>query len=81
MAEALSTALMTHVGRRDAMTHVERLCRVAEREGRSLRETAARDAEIMRWLSPSAIDRVLAPENFLGSAKAFVERVLTLWSV
>jgi 3-carboxy-cis,cis-muconate cycloisomerase len=81
MAEALSTALMAHVSRREAMTHVERLCRVAEREGRSLHEAAARDAEITRWLPPAEIDRVLTPENFLGSARVFVERVLTLWSV
>ena len=32
MAEALSIALMAHVSRSDAMTHVERLCRIAERE-------------------------------------------------
>ena len=40
-----------------------------------------RDPDITRWLPPAEIDRVLAPENFLGSAKVFVERVLTLWSV
>jgi len=81
MAEALSTALMAHVSRNDAMKHVERLCRIAEREGGSLRETAARDPDITRWLPPAEIDRVLAPENFLGSARVFVERVLTLWSM
>ena len=81
MAEALSSALMAHVSRSDAMTHVERLCRIAEREGGSLREMAAGDPDITRWLSPAEIDRVLAPENFLGSAKLFVERVLTLWAV
>ena len=81
MAEALSIALMAHVSRSDAMTRVERLCRAAEREGGSLRETAARDPDITRWLPPAEIDRVLAPENFLGSARVFVERVLTLWTV
>ena len=81
MAEALSTALVAHVSRGDAMKHVERLCRLAEREGGSLRETAARDPEITRWLPAAEIDRVLAPENFLGSARVFVERVLKLWAV
>ena len=81
MAEALSSALMAHVSRSDAMQHVERLCRMAERDGGSLREMAARDLEITRWLPPAEIDRVLEPENFLGSAKVFVDRVLTLWSV
>jgi 3-carboxy-cis,cis-muconate cycloisomerase len=81
MAEALSSALMPHVSRSDAMKHVERLCRTVDREGGSLRDTAARDPEITRWLPAAEIDRVLAPEHFLGSAKVFVERVLTLWSV
>jgi 3-carboxy-cis,cis-muconate cycloisomerase len=81
MAEALSTALMAYVGRSDAMKHVERLSRVAEKDGGSFREMAARDPEISRWLPPVEIDRVLAPENFLGSANVFVERVLALWSV
>jgi 3-carboxy-cis,cis-muconate cycloisomerase len=81
MAEALSTALMPHVSRRDAMQHIERLCRAAERDGASLLEAAARDPEITRWLPPAEIDRVLAPEHFLGSAKVFIERVLTKWPV
>ena len=66
MAEALSSALMAHVSRSDAMKHVERLCRIAERDGGSLRDAAARDPEMTRWLPPAEIDRVLAPENFLG---------------
>ena len=81
MAEALSTALMSHVGRAEAMTHVERLCRAAERERRSLREVAAGDPDVLRWLSPSDIERVLTPENFVGGANAFVERVLAQWAV
>jgi len=81
LAEALSSALMAHVSRSEAMKYVEGLCRIAEREGGSLREMAARDPEITQWLPPAEIDRVLAPENFLGGAKAFVERVLTLWAV
>ena len=81
IAEALSTALLAHVSRSDAMKHVERLCHIAEREGGSLRDTAARDPDITRWLPPSEIDRVLTPEKFLGSAKVFVERVLTLWAL
>ena len=63
------------------MQNVERLCRVAEQEGGSLRETAARDAVVTRWLPPAEMDRVLAPENFLGSAKVFIDRVLAMWAV
>lgn len=81
MAEALSSALVAHVSRTDAMQQVERLCRLAEREGASLQEMAARDPEITRWLAPAEIERVLAPGNFVGSARVFVDRVLAQWSV
>jgi 3-carboxy-cis,cis-muconate cycloisomerase len=81
MAEALSSALMAHVSRGDAMKHVERLCRIAEREGRSLGEAAASDPDITRWLPAAEIERVLSPELFLGSASVFVERVLAQWAM
>lgn len=79
MAEGLAAALMEHLSRTDAMAHVERLSRVAVRDRRPLRELASADPEVSRWLSPAAIDRALAPENFLGSAPLFVERVLRQW--
>ena len=70
---------MEHLSRTDAMAHVERLSRVAVRDRRPLRELASVDPDVSRWLSPAAIDRALAPENFLGSAPLFVERVLKQW--
>ena len=79
MAEGLAAALMEHLSRTDAMAHVERLSRVAARDRRPLRELASADPDVSRWLSPAAIDRALAPENFLGSAPLFVERVLKQW--
>ena len=79
MAEALSIALIAHVSRSEAMALVERLCRVAERDGRPLREAAALDPDVSRWLSPREIDRALAPEHFLGSAGTFIDRVLQQW--
>src|SRR5262249_36983704 len=81
MAEALSIALAEHVGRADAMTLVERLCRTAVRDGRSLRDVAAADPDVSQWMSATDVDRVLAPENFLGSASSFVERVLREWNM
>jgi 3-carboxy-cis,cis-muconate cycloisomerase len=79
MAEGLAAALMAHLSRTDAMAHVERLSRVAVRDRKPLRELAAADADVSRWLSAADIDRALAPENFLGSAPLFVERVLKQW--
>lgn len=79
MAEGLAAALMEHLSRTDAMAHAERLSRVAVRDRRPLRELASSDPEVSRQLSPAAIDRALAPENFLGSAPLFVARVLKQW--
>ena len=79
MAEGLAAALMEHLSRTDAMAHVERLSRAAVRDRRPLRELASADPDVSRWLSPVAIDRALAPENFLGLAPLFVERVLKQW--
>ena len=81
MAEGLAAALMAHVSRTDAMAHVERLSRSSGRDGDPLGELASADPEVTRYLSPSEIDRALAPENFLGSTPQFVERVLTHWGM
>lgn len=80
MAEALSMALVPHLGRPDSMALVERLCRTVQREGGTLRDVAAADQVTMQWLSPEDLDRVLAPASFLGSAPHFIERVLQRWS-
>ena len=81
MAEALAAALLTHVSRSEAMALVARLCRVAECDGRPLRQLAAEDPDVSRWLSPADIDRALAPEHFLGAARTFVDRVLQQWAM
>jgi 3-carboxy-cis,cis-muconate cycloisomerase len=80
MAEALAVALLAHMPRPEAMAHVERLSRMVERDGRPLRELATADPEVSRWLSSAEIEGVLTPENFLGAAGTFVERVLQEWA-
>jgi 3-carboxy-cis,cis-muconate cycloisomerase len=79
MAEALAVALMPHTSREDAMARVQRLSREIRRDGRTLRELAAADPDISRWLSPAEIERALDPTQFLGSAGVFIERVLLQW--
>jgi 3-carboxy-cis,cis-muconate cycloisomerase len=81
MAEALSTALASHVSRSAAMALVERLVRTAEYDHRSLVEVATADPDVTRWLSQADVERALNPENFLGSAQVFVERVLREWEM
>lgn len=81
MAEALSAALAAYVSRTDAMALVETLVRSAERDRRSLMEVASAHPDVTRWLSPADVERSLNPENFLGSAQVFVERVLREWEL
>lgn len=81
MAEALSAALASHVSRKDAMALVEKLVRTAEHDRRSLREVATAHPEVTRWLAPADVERALDPENFLGSAQLFIERVLREWEI
>jgi 3-carboxy-cis,cis-muconate cycloisomerase len=79
MAEALTAALLPHTSRPDAMAHVERLSRLSVRDGQSLRDLAAADPDVSRWLSHADIDLALTPERFLGAAGTFIERVLKQW--
>jgi 3-carboxy-cis,cis-muconate cycloisomerase len=81
MAESLAMALSQHVGRSEAMRIVERVSRSAEQDGLELREAAARDHDVHERLSSSDLEQLLRPENFLGSAGVFVERVLQRWGV
>jgi 3-carboxy-cis,cis-muconate cycloisomerase len=81
MAEGLSSALARRIGRADAMSHVERLCRIAERDQKPLREVASADAEVTKHLSADDIAHALAPEHFIGSAQEFVSAVLTQWEL
>ncbi len=81
MGEALAVAIGKHVGRREAVAIVGRLCDTAVREGRPLREVASADPGVSGWLSSIDLDLVLKPENFLGSARLFVDRVLQQWNM
>jgi 3-carboxy-cis,cis-muconate cycloisomerase len=81
MAEALAVALTPHTSREDAMAHVQRLSRETGRDGRTLRELAAADPDVARWLSPVELERALDPERFLGAAGVFVDRVLHQWAM
>jgi 3-carboxy-cis,cis-muconate cycloisomerase len=81
MAEGLSSALAAHIGRSDAMAHVQRLCRAAERENKSLGDVAAADADVLKHLSAAEITGALAPERFIGSAQEFVSAALKHWAM
>ena len=46
-------------------------------EGAHLRDALAREPAVMAQLTPAALDRLFAPESYLGMAERFVQRVLT----
>lgn len=76
MAEAVTVALGEHVGRQQAHQIVERACRRAVAEGRHLRAVLGEDPAVIHQLQPSALDSLLDPVNYLGSAAAFIDRAL-----
>lgn len=76
MAEAVTLALGTALGRMQAHQIVESACRRAVESGQALREVLLQDADVAARLSPQQIDRLLEPTDYLGQAGAFADRVL-----
>ena len=76
-AEAISLALSEKLNRTSAHKLVEASCRRAQSEKRHLRAILEEDPEITSILTPDSIARLFEPANYLGSADAFIEAVLT----
>jgi len=76
LAEAVTMALGSRIGRLEAHQLVERACRQAAAARRHLREVLAEDPVASTHLSSADLDRLFEPLNYLGSAAAFVDRVL-----
>jgi 3-carboxy-cis,cis-muconate cycloisomerase len=76
-AEAVTMALGRKSGRSGAHGRVEAACRRAIKNRRHLREELLEDAEISSHLTASEIDQLFQLRNYLGSAEALVDRVLS----
>ena len=76
MAEAIASALTTKLGRADAEASIARACDRAIAEGKPLATILRQDAELRGHLSDADIDRLMDPAAYLGSAGAFVDRVV-----
>ena len=81
MAEALSLALAPRIGREAAHSLAERLAKDAATTGRHLRDVAGADTEVARVLDGAALDRVLDPSSYLGSAGAFTDGLVGMSSL
>ena len=76
LAEAISVSLGAHMERSQAHALVEAASRRARTERMSLAQALAADPSVSRWMTLEQIEQRLAPESYLGEARAFVERVL-----
>ena len=77
LAESVTMALGSRIGRLEAHELVERACRQAVATRRHLREVLAGDPAIAAHLSAADLDRLFEPLNYVGQAAAFVDRVLS----
>jgi 3-carboxy-cis,cis-muconate cycloisomerase len=76
MAEAVTLALGSKIGRMAAHQLVEKACHRAIESDQHLRQVLGQDAAVSAELSSDELDRLLDPSNYLGQATAFVDRVL-----
>ncbi|MGH2349249.1 MAG: 3-carboxy-cis,cis-muconate cycloisomerase [bacterium] len=76
MAESLTMALASKIGRPEAYRVVQRLTEDAAKKGTSLREAAASDGRVGDILPAAEIDRALDAAAYRGSTDAFIDRAL-----
>jgi len=76
MSEAVATALGPAIGRAAAEAAVARACDRSIAEGVPLATILRNDPELRPHLTDAEIDRVTNPALYLGSAGAFVDRVV-----
>jgi 3-carboxy-cis,cis-muconate cycloisomerase len=75
-AEAVTMAMGKHIGKSSAHTLVEAASRQARESGKNLREVLAQNPAVTQRLTSTELDRLFAPENYLGIAEELVDRVI-----
>jgi 3-carboxy-cis,cis-muconate cycloisomerase len=76
VAEAVMMGLAPHIGRGEAHHVVKHACDIALAEQVPLADALARDPAVASRLDRAAIERLTDPAHYLGSADAFIDRVL-----
>jgi len=76
VAEAVMMGLAPQLGRAEAHHVVRRASDIALAEGIPLAVALQRDQKVTEKLDAAAIARLTDPTNYLGSAEAFIDRVL-----
>jgi 3-carboxy-cis,cis-muconate cycloisomerase len=75
-AEAVTMAMGTHIGKPAAHALLEEASREARDTGKHLREVLAHNRTVTERLTSEELDRLFAPENYLGVAEEWVDRVI-----
>jgi 3-carboxy-cis,cis-muconate cycloisomerase len=76
VSEAVMMGLAPQLGRGEAHHAVKHACDAALAEGISLADALAREPSVAERLDRAAIERLTDPAHYLGSADAFIDRVL-----
>lgn len=76
LAEAVTMALGSHIGRLAAHQLVEKACHRASEQRRHLREVLGADAQVTRHLDGKELDRLLDPANYTGLSDILIDRAL-----
>lgn len=79
MAESLTMALATRIGKPEAYRIVQEACKRVVGSDMDLRQAALEDAQVSKLLSPEEIDHALDPSRYLGSTDAFIDRALAAY--
>jgi 3-carboxy-cis,cis-muconate cycloisomerase len=75
-AEAVTTAMAGHIGEAAAHRLLEEAIRQTRESGKHLREVLAHNHAVTERLTSAELDRLFAPENYLGVAEELVDRVI-----
>lgn len=75
-AEAVTMALARHMGKSAAHTLVEAASQQSRSSGKHLREVLGQNSAVTEHLKVEQLDRLFAPENYLGAAEEFTDRVV-----
>ncbi len=75
-AESVTMAMGAHIGKSAAYALMEAASRQARASGKHLREVLTEDRSVTKHLTSAELDRLFAPENYLGVAEEFVDRVI-----
>jgi 3-carboxy-cis,cis-muconate cycloisomerase len=75
-AEAITMAMAAHIGKADARKLLEESIQQARTSGKHLREVLSQNPNVTAHLTTAELDRLFAPENYLGVAEEWVDCVI-----